>query len=131
MGRRSGFAGVPVTAAAGLAQSSRPSPVGALMRRVDGQTEGRRPKPSIEGVDYPTRGIAQAHNDPDSRALIVETYAATSAHHGQVTTVSVTQLSDIASTRAAHRQAPRRLRGQTGATSYRRPRKPRTSRPEA
>jgi len=53
-------------------------------------------EPTLEGVDYPTLGIAQARNDRAEQTLIVESYAATSADRGRPTTVRVAQLQDPA-----------------------------------
>ena len=52
--------------------------------------------PTVEGVDFPTLGIAQAWNDPAEAVLHVETYAADSSRKGGPTQFSVTNLPDAA-----------------------------------
>jgi hypothetical protein len=69
---------------------------GSWREAFEPAADDRFNEPSVEGVDYPTLGIAQAHNYSDDRALVVETYAATSAHRGRATTVRVSQLPDSA-----------------------------------
>jgi Linalool dehydratase/isomerase len=54
-------------------------------------------QPTVEGVDYPRLGIAQAWNDLDAGALWVETVAATTAARGERTAWRVTGLPDAAS----------------------------------
>ena len=49
-------------------------------------------EPTVEGVDYPTLGIAQAWNDPQAGALWVETYPATTAAAGLKTSWRVSRL---------------------------------------
>jgi hypothetical protein len=51
-------------------------------------------EPTIEGIDYPSLGIAVAHNDHEQRELHVRTYAATPSHAGRPTSWRVTGLPD-------------------------------------
>lgn len=52
--------------------------------------------PTVEGVDFPSLGIAQAWNDPAEAVLHVETYAADSSRKGGPTQFSITNLPDAA-----------------------------------
>ncbi len=49
---------------------------------------------SVEGVDFPALGIAQAWNDRQHGMLHVSTYSASSSRRGEATTYRVTQLPD-------------------------------------
>src|SRR5205807_7936098 len=51
-------------------------------------------QPTVEGIDFPRMGIAQAWNDLGAGALWVETYPATTATRGAPTTWRVTRLPD-------------------------------------
>ena len=48
--------------------------------------------PTVEGVDFPALGVAQAWNDTETGVLRVETYAADSARKGTATEFTVTNL---------------------------------------
>ncbi len=48
--------------------------------------------PTVEGVDYPTVGVDQAWNDPESGVLYVGTYDADRSRRGQETDWTVTNL---------------------------------------
>ena len=50
--------------------------------------------PTVEGVDFPRLGIAQARNDPVDGVLTVETYAASGAAAGEATRWRVSNLPD-------------------------------------
>ena len=50
--------------------------------------------PTVEGIEYPSMGVLQAWNDPESGTLYVGTYAATSDRQGQDTSWRVTNLPD-------------------------------------
>ena len=54
----------------------------------------RHQAPTVEGVDYPKLGIAQAYNDPANGVLTIETYAATAAAAREKTRWRVTNLPD-------------------------------------
>ena len=49
-------------------------------------------EPTVEDIDYPNLGIAQAWNDHETGALWVETYVATTTAEGRNTSWRVTQL---------------------------------------
>jgi hypothetical protein len=49
-------------------------------------------EPTVSGVDYPTLGIAQCWNDPNSGTLWVETHCAASSKRGAPTTFQVSGL---------------------------------------
>jgi len=70
---------------------------GSWRRVFNEPTEARFSEPTVEGVDYPTLGIAQACNNESERTLVVETYAATSANRGQASSFRVSMLADPAS----------------------------------
>jgi Linalool dehydratase/isomerase len=53
-------------------------------------------EPTVEGVDYPNVGIAQAYNDPDAGVLWVRTCAGAPSRRGAPTTLRVTNLPDPA-----------------------------------
>ncbi|MGH9000888.1 MAG: hypothetical protein ACRDY7_16020 [Acidimicrobiia bacterium] len=53
-------------------------------------------QPTLEGVDYPALGVAQAWNDPAEGVLWVETYAAEPSARGSKTSWRVTNLPDAA-----------------------------------
>lgn len=53
-------------------------------------------EPTVEGVDYPSVGIAQAYNDADAGVLLVRTYAGRPSRRGAATTWRVTNLPDPA-----------------------------------
>jgi hypothetical protein len=65
---------------------------GAWTRVFDQPNLTKFDEPTVEGIEFPTLGVAQAWNDNTAGALWVETYAATSAARGQRTTWRVTQL---------------------------------------
>ena len=50
--------------------------------------------PTVEGIEYPSMGVLQAWNDPESGTLYVGTYAATPDRQGQDTSWRVTNLPD-------------------------------------
>ena len=54
-------------------------------------------EPTVEGVDYPKCGIAQAWNDADKGELHIETYAADSSRRGTPTCFRITNLPDAKS----------------------------------
>jgi hypothetical protein len=53
-------------------------------------------EPTVEGVDYPDMGIAQAYNDADAGVLWVRTCAGAPSRRGAPTTLRVTNLPDPA-----------------------------------
>ena len=70
---------------------------GAWQQAFRGADPARFSEPTVEGVDYPTLGIAQARNNAEDGALSIETYAATRSRRGQPTTLRVTHLPDARS----------------------------------
>ena len=68
---------------------------GSWQRAFKPSDGARFREPTVEGVEYPTLGISQAYNDPGSRSLIVETYAATSGRRGHRTSFRVTQSAGV------------------------------------
>ena len=49
-------------------------------------------EPTLEGVDFPTLGVARAWNDPAAGVLTVGTYAADSARRGHATSFRLTRI---------------------------------------
>ena len=49
-------------------------------------------EPTIKDLDYPLIGVRRTHHDPDRRVLEIDTYAATPAKRGSVTTFTVDNL---------------------------------------
>jgi len=65
---------------------------GAWTRVFDQPNLTKFDEPTVEGIEFPRLGVAQAWNDNRAGALWVETYAATSAARRRKTTWRVTQL---------------------------------------
>ena len=67
---------------------------GAWTRVYNGRYAPQFHLPTVEGVDFPSLGISEAHNDEAAGQLHVTTYAATSANSGNKTSWRVSQLPD-------------------------------------
>jgi hypothetical protein len=70
---------------------------GAWTRVFDRPNLTKFDEPTVEGVEFPELGVAQAWNDASAGALWVETYPATTAARGKKTTWRVTNLPAAAS----------------------------------
>ena len=67
---------------------------GAWTNVYTGPRETQFHLPTVEGVDYPNLGIAEARNESSDGTLHICTYAATATHRGAPTSWKVTQLPD-------------------------------------
>jgi hypothetical protein len=67
---------------------------GAWSRVYNGPYAPQFHLPTVEGVDFPSLGISEAHNDEATGQLHVSTYAATSVDSGNKTSWRVSQLPD-------------------------------------
>ena len=72
---------------------------GAWQRVFNSPNLSKFHEPTLEGVDYPVLGIAQAWNDIATGTLCVETYAASPSRRGSKTTWRVARLPDPDSVR--------------------------------
>lgn len=70
---------------------------GSWSRVFNAPDRSRFAEPTVEGIDYPSLGIALARND--LAELRVRSYAATPSHAGRPTTWRVTRLPDAAAVR--------------------------------
>jgi hypothetical protein len=80
----------------GVLMMSRVGEPGAWWRIFNEPNLAKHDEPTVEGVDYPEVGIAQAYNDADAGVLWVRTYAGAPSRRGAPTTWRVTNLPDPA-----------------------------------
>jgi hypothetical protein len=64
-------------------------------RRTNDANLAKFTAPTVEGVDYPSVGLAVARNDIDRGELLVRTDAATPSHAGRATSIRVVQLPHV------------------------------------
>ncbi len=80
----------------GVLMMSRVGEPGAWWRIFNEPNLAKHDEPTVEGVDYPDVGVAQAYNDADAGVLWVRTYAGAPSRRGAPTTWRVTNLPDPA-----------------------------------